>query len=199
MAVSKASEPQPTPKPGVGVKGDREAEIQAILAGPEFMDCPAGAGARIRKAVCVDRQSKGIMMGSVWGDRIIPYSCRDCETGRAVLEVYREGGDEGMRKDFKARMYHPETDPPEPPPGGKAFYIFFTEGPPPRDGAEKLPLTGMTRASSDLGDRDTINVDFRGREDLLERFRAEASAAGDTPAEHMLWLVGVYVNHLDGN
>ena len=34
---------------------DREAEIQAILAGPGYMDCPAGLGARIPIADCVAR------------------------------------------------------------------------------------------------------------------------------------------------
>lgn len=76
------------------MSADREAEIQAILEGPEFMDCPASGGARIRKAVCEERQTKGISApGSAWGERLIPYSCQGCEVGRRVLEAVQKGGE----------------------------------------------------------------------------------------------------------
>ncbi len=84
-----------------------------------------------------------------------------------------------MGKDFKVSINSPE---PKASPGGKGFYTFFTEGPPP---------------SALEGRRHTIIVDFKGREDLLDRFKAESSAAGDTPAQHMLWLAGVYIQGLD--
>lgn len=155
---------------------DREAEIQAILAGPEFMDCPAAGGARIRRAVCVERQTKGIRPGSVWGERRIPYSCQDCDAGRAVMEAFREGGDEGMGKDFRVSMHlPPETDPVEPPPG------------------QVVSRSRLRQVVTPAG----MFVDFTGSEDLLERFKEEAAKAKETPGAHVRWLIGVYVKGLE--
>ena len=73
---------------------EREAAIQAMLAGPGYMDCPAAAGARIRVADCVRRQTEGIRFEHQ--PRWVPYECRDCEAGRKAMERHQQGGGEDM-------------------------------------------------------------------------------------------------------
>jgi hypothetical protein len=53
------------------------------------------------------------------------------------------------------------------------------------------------RAKEEPRPQRVIEISFEGREDLLDRFNTEAAGARQTPAEHMLWLVGVYVKGLD--
>ena len=54
-----------------------EDQIRAILNGPDYFDCHHAKGGRIRKAVCVERQTRGLR--TIHGNmHVVPIECRQC-------------------------------------------------------------------------------------------------------------------------
>ena len=148
---------------------DREAEIREILSGPEYMDCPAGLGARIPIADCVARQTRGICLQGIpsgW----IPEMCRDCAPGRAALKAFQKGGKETMGKKGSNPRPPAEAVKPDPPPA-----------------PVKAVVWGYP----------SVVVSFDGHEDLCRRLMDEAAKCGETVGQHLRWLAGVYVQGLD--
>jgi len=62
-----------------------ESEIQTVLNGPDYFVCPAAGGARMKKTVCVTRQTSGIK--GTWGNMPYrPMECKDCQVGRDIIK-----------------------------------------------------------------------------------------------------------------
>jgi len=71
-----------------------ESEIQEALNGSEYFDCPAGVnGVRMKKSVCVIRQTVGIRR-SAWKLYYIPERCKDCQIGRDILKEVKDMEDQ---------------------------------------------------------------------------------------------------------
>lgn len=62
-----------------------QAEIQNILAGPDYFTCEK-MHTRMNKADCIVRQTRGIKISAIGNCREVPPECEDCEQGKEISD-----------------------------------------------------------------------------------------------------------------